>query len=418
MLNDRQPGSPTRVLQINAVYGTGSTGRNCLELDACAAENGIEMYTAYSIPAATVPRNGYQIGNAGDRASHALFSRVTGLQGYFSKSPTVKLVRYMESVMPSVIHLNNLHANYINMSALFNYAADRNIAVVLTLHDCWFYTGRCMHYVVDGCDKWLRECGKCPRLSKDNPSWFFDRSTKMLADKVEWYSRVPSLAVVGVSKWVTDEAKRSKLGKFAAFHTIPNWIDLIKFSPQAATVCSPISDVAGSRFIILGVASRWNEAKGLNLFFQLAELIAADECVVLVGAMPPHTKLPENVINIAATESLETLASIYSQADVFVNFSKEETFGKVAAESLACGTPIVTNNYTANAELVGKKCGSVSEEVSAFGYYGEIMKIRKNGKAYYANACREFAVRKFEKYVNMAKYYSLYRSLDHETSIL
>lgn len=41
----------------------------------------------------------------------------------------------------------------------------------------------------------------------------------------------------------------------------------------------------------------------------------------------------------------------------FYQLSEEETFGKVTAEALACGTPVITNNKTANPELVDATCG-------------------------------------------------------------
>lgn len=51
--------------------------------------------------------------------------------------------------------------------------------------------------------------------------------------------------------------------------------------------------------------------------------------------------------------SSEFLAACYSGADVFMHCSKGEGFGVQAIEAQACGTPIVTSDFTAMPELVG-----------------------------------------------------------------
>ena len=56
-----------KVLQINAVYGSSSTGRNCLELDEAAAGAGVEMYSAYAVQGPFESVRGYLIGNCLDR---------------------------------------------------------------------------------------------------------------------------------------------------------------------------------------------------------------------------------------------------------------------------------------------------------------------------------------------------------------
>lgn len=66
--------------------------------------------------------------------------------------------------------------------------------------------------------------------------------------------------------------------------------------------------------------------------------------------MDSSEKLPTNIIAVGILSGLRELAEHYSMADVFLNPSVQETFGKVSAEALACGTPIIANNATANPE--------------------------------------------------------------------
>ena len=129
-----------KVLQINAVYGSGSTGVIVKDIENAITDCGGKAFVAYQ-RAPFKPVNSYRIGNALDWKMHALYSRVFGKQAYFSKCATKKLLKWIDEVSPDVIHLHNLHSNYINLPMLLKYVAKKNIATVVTLHDCWFFTG-------------------------------------------------------------------------------------------------------------------------------------------------------------------------------------------------------------------------------------------------------------------------------------
>ena len=79
------------------------------------------------------------------------------------------------------------------------------------------------------------------------------------------------------------------------------------------------------------------------------------------------------------------LAEFYSSADVFLNLSIEETFGKVSAEALSCGTPIVTVDSTANSELAPEFCGYVCSNLDLNSILKNLSKIYKNGKGFYSS---------------------------------
>lgn len=56
-------------------------------------------------------------------------------------------------------------------------------------------------------------------------------------------------------------------------------------------------------------------------------------------------------------ESPSELAAIYSVADIFINPSKEETFGMTTVEAIACGTKAIVYKGTACEEVVHAKGG-------------------------------------------------------------
>ena len=77
-----------RVLQVNAVYGVGSTGVIVEDIHKLCIEKGIESYVAYSTTNRSEVPNGYRIGNNLGKKIHALFSRINGKQAYFSRNAT------------------------------------------------------------------------------------------------------------------------------------------------------------------------------------------------------------------------------------------------------------------------------------------------------------------------------------------
>lgn len=397
-----------KVLQINAVSGIRSTGRTAVEIADYLNNNGHEGYIAYSdgIPY----EKGYKIGSKVEIKLHGLFSRIFGTQAYFSRYGTKKLLKYIEKIKPDIIHLRNLHGNYINLELLLKYIAAYDIPTVLTLHDCWFYTGKCTHYTIDNCYKWKTECGTCPRLKKDNKSWLFDRTKKMHNNKKKWFSNIPRLGVIGVSEWITNEARKSLLSEAKVITRIYNWLDLEVFKPVNTEDIRNKLDL-GDKFVILGVASGWSNAKGLDKFIELSKIISDDMVIILVGKINKSINLPQNIISINETHNVNELVKYYSTADVFLNLSLEETFGKVTAEALACGTPAIVFNSTANPELVGENCGYIVEKLDGIEVLRYIREIQVNGKLYYKENCIKYAKENFSKNDRIRDYESIYKIL-------
>lgn len=398
-----------KVLQINAVYGLRSTGRTTMELHKAMLEQGIESYVA-STEFSNMDKNTYLIRGKLFGKIHGLLSRLTGKQAYFSPLSTRKLIRYISKTNPDIVHLRILHGNYINLKMLLKYLGKNEIATVLTLHDCWFYTGKCCHYTVQGCYKWKTACGNCPRLKKDNKSWFFDRTKTMYRDKKKLLTGISKLAVVGVSDWITNEAKLSYLAGAKIIKRIYNWLDLDTFKP-AETEALRQSLHLENKLVILGVASVWTQAKGFGSFLELAKAADNDMVIVLIGRISKDIALPCNIVHIEETNNVKEMVEYYSMADVFVNLSCEETFGKVTAEALACGTPAIVINSTANPELVGEGCGYVLESCDISAFMKHIQEVQQYGKAYYSEKCIDFARANFSKNERIRDYIGLYNEL-------
>lgn len=400
-----------RILQINAVLKIASTGRTVSEMTAFLQKEGHTCAVAYSVGPSVHPESEFRIGSASDAKLHGLLSRVSGKQGYFSKPATRKLLSFTDKFAPDVVVLRNLHANYIHLPLLLGYLAEKDIATVAVLHDCWFYTGKCCHYIVVGCYKWQERCGDCPALKKYNISWFFDKTAEMLADKKALFGAIPRLGVVGVSDWLTKEAQKAPVFQNAkVIQRIYNWVDTDLFIPQDTTALRAQMGLQNKQ-VLLCVASGWSKAKGLDTVLRLAERLTKEQILLLVGNAPQEQLTDPQIRHIPATNDTKELAALYSMADVFVQPSLEETFGKVTAEALSCGTPVVCFDSTANPELVGEGCGTVVPVGDVQAMNNAIQQILKQGKEAFSPNCRNYAVEHFQKGKNLKEYLNLFETL-------
>ena len=403
-----------KIAQINTTYGiTDSTGRNVKELHNYFERNGYESRVYVTRINNETEKNDPGIvffSNAFDGKIHALLSRMTGLQGYFSYFATIKLIKSLKEYAPDVILLNVLHSNCINFNLFYEYVSKLEVPIIFVLHDCFFFTGHCCHYIDVQCEKWKNECGGCPSMKKWNKSLFFDTSRKSLADKKKWYDRIRIKGVIAVSHWLEEEAKQSILHK-AQITTIYNWVDQNVFKPNI-NISSEWNKFYGKK-IALAVASFWGEDKGLQEIQQLAV-----ECpnleIIMVGGNIKEAENIKNIHAIGTVHSAEKLAELYARADVFLNPSKMETFGKTTAEALSCGTPVVAYRTTACMELIDNTRGALARLGDVDDYIEKAKYVLEKGKTYYSEASVKFAQENFNSMVNMQQYVDVINALIKE----
>ena len=395
-----------RVVEINAVCGSGSTGRICTDIADALKESGNQVKIIYGNGNSTYPES-VRVGSQISLKANALFARISGLNGYFALRETKKIIKTIKDFSPDIVHLHNLHANYVNVPKLLNFLGENSIATVVTLHDCWFFTGKCTHYISSGCGKWENGCRECPRLKQDIPSLFFDRTEKMWLDKKNGFEKLKNLGVIGVSDWITNEAKKSFLKNAKIVKRIYNWIDLEIFNTK------PQNNVnKNEKFTVFVASAGWeNGSERFNDLLKLAKKIPDNMQIVAAGNFENSATLPSNIVKVGYISDSKIMANYYRNADVYVHLSRADTFGKVIAESLACGTPAVVYNSTACPEIVGDGCGYVLETGNIGEIINKCLEIQKNGKEFYSEKCRSFAKSRFDKGALIEQILNLYKEL-------
>lgn len=404
-----------KILQINVVYKRGSTGRTCYEVNRALEKEGHEGYTAYGFGYCE-DSNVYRIGGRYTYYIHNLLAKITGMQGYFSFFATKRLIKYICKLSPDIIHLRNLHAFYLHYPTFFKYLSTLDIPIVLNLHDCWPFTGKCPHYTDIECFKWKVQCEKCPAIKNYPKSFFIDNSNKLYKDKKHWFGEIKNLTIIGVSKWITEQAKMSYFSN-RKIVTIYNWIDRSVFYPRKDKVLKKY-DIDDTKFIILGVSAFWsNKSSKFKDFMKISTLIQDDMQIVLIG-QSSISEFPQNIKHIPFISDINELAKLYSSADVYVHLSTQDSFGKVVAEAMACGTPVIVYNSTALPELIREGCGYVVEKRNVEGVVEAIFEIRRNGKFSYSDSCILNVAKNFDYDYNTRMLLKLYESIIKENILI
>lgn len=397
------------VFQISSEVNSGSVGRIAEQIGEQVLEQGWKSYIAFGRDHQPSSSETIRIGSKFDLIAHGLLTRITDNHGKGSKKATTDLIEKIKQIKPDIIQLQHLHGYYINIKLLFDFLSEAKIPVVWTFHDCWSFTGHCAYYEFVDCQKWKTQCEKCPQ-THEYPKALADNSYKNYLLKKQIFNSVMNLTIVPVSNWLGDETKKSFL-KNHKIKVIQNGIDLNKFSIQKNNDVKRRYNI-GNKYLILGVATPWNNRKGLKFFIELSGRLSKNYQLILVGLNKKQINdLPSNIIGLERTESILELAELYSAADVFVNPTLEDTFPTTNLESLACGTPIITFRSGGSPEAVNEETGIVVEKEDVDGLENAIYKIKEKSKEYYQVVCRERAEKYFDKKKCFSEYIKLYQEI-------
>lgn len=396
-----------KILQINANYGFGSTGLIVKDIGEEIIKSGNEAYFAYQ-RSNTIINNSFIVGNVLDWKIHAILCRIFGGQGYYSRIATKRFIKKIKQIKPDIIHLHNLHSNFINIDVLFTFLAKENIATVITMHDCWYFTGKCFHYVDCGCKRYIDECGKCPKKRYPPSSFLFDWSKKSLNNKKRKIGTIPRIRLVGCSKWICEEAKKGIFSNYD-IETIYNGIDTSIFMTRQSYIRK--DNNIGNNFLIMGMANKWLLDENIDMLELVSTL--PNVSLMIVGCTTEQKKrikyINKNIIAIGFINDRVKLAEYYSAADVFINLTHADTLPTVNMESICCGTPVITYDSCGSPELVDDLTGIIVKENDKVGILNSIDFIRKNKNKF--RQCSTVGIKKFNKMNCYQRYIEIYEEL-------
>ena len=266
----------------------------------------------------------------------ALQTRIDGKAGFHSKNTTRRLIKKLEAIDPDVVHLHVLVGYYINVEMLFDWLAIHRCQVVWTLHDCWAFTGHCIYFTYVKCDQWKDHCGRsdiCPQIGtypeticKKSVLWNFEQKKRL-------FTMLPPerMTLVTPSQWLADLVKLSFLKKYGV-EVIHNTINTDVFKPTPSDFRERYG--VGDRFMVLGVAAKWSERKGLPDFVKLAKTLDRDKfAVVVVGLSKKQIKQVRKLYRSICHSSCQIFhGNILIRMILYINY----TFLHFTIQSAAC----------------------------------------------------------------------------------
>ena len=401
-----------KILQVNCVYGNGSTGKIVRDIHHGLLGEGISSLVCYGRGIESSEENTYKICSELYGKLNNLRSRVTGLMYGGCYLSTRKLMGIIRKEQPDIVHLHCINGYFVNIYSLVQWLKEQKIKTVLTLHAEFMHTANC-GYALD-CEKWRTGCGNCPRLRQETLSFGIDNtalSHKKMKAAFEDFS--DDLTVVSVSPWLEQRAKESPILAGKRHCTVLNGMDTGIFCRRETAELRKKHNLSDEKVIFHATASFDNDPqniKGGYYLLRLAERLAEDNVKFLVaGNCPENLQVPDNVILLGKVMDQKLLAAYYAMADVTVLTSRKETFSMVTAESLCCGTPVV--GFEAGApELIA------IGEFSAFSAWSDMDKLEENVRKMLAadfdrDKIAAAAAKKYAKETMCDHYLALYRTM-------
>lgn len=331
------------------------------------------------------------------RRKKAIFS--TGLLG-------LDLSRVELCKEADIVHLHWINGGFINMKGVGKLGSP----IVWTLRDMWPMTGGC-HYSLD-CHGFTSSCGYCPQLGSRSES---DLSSFVLQRKKKHIPK--DVFVVGISEWLTEEAKKSSTFSGFDARTIPNGIDMEQFFPcDKALAREALGLTTRKKLILVGAQHLGDFYKGFDKLLEAVEYLDSEKYMIcFFGRADPKSTstLRLEQRNLGFLGDASNLRLAYSAADVFVAPSLMDAFGKTIVESMACGTPVVCFDATGPKDIVehkitGYKATAFEAADLAKGVEWLVDHPHQEGLAV---AARERALRLFDTLPIANKYIELYKEM-------
>lgn len=400
--------SELRILQINSVANSGSTGRIAENIGLVLQEAGHESYIAFGRESQPSQLDTIRIGSKWDVYAHGAKTLLTDRHGFGSKQATTDFIKRVEKLQPDAIGLHNLHGYYINIELLFKFLKEIQIPVLWTLFDCWAFTGHCSYFDDVACEKWRNQCHHCPKTGS-YPKALVDGSEYNYRKKKELFTGLENLELIAHSNWLAGLVKESFLKDYNV-HVTPSAIDLDTFKRTSSNLQEKYG-IEGKK-VILGCASIWTNRKGYRDFMELSKKISSDHHIVMIGLNEKEIKgLHRNILGIKRTESIQELAQWYTLAEVFVNPTSQDNFPTTNLEALACGTPVITYNTGGSPEAIDETTGYVVEKGNVKGLLDAIQHLEKRNKTELSGACRARAKSLFDKKTRYLDYLKIYERM-------
>lgn len=348
-----------KILQINCVYGVGSTGKITKDIHEGLLQKGYDSVVIYGRQKKVQDTSVYKLCPEWYAKLNNLRSRIDGIMYGGAYISTMAIIRKIKKENPDVVHLQCINGYFCNIFKLLSFLKKQKIKTVLTLHAEFMYTANCGY--AGECKQWIEGCAKCPKLREETLSVLFDRTKKSWKKMHDIYRDWNELCIVGCSQWIIDRASNCESLKNKKMLTLHNGIDNNRiFYPrkEAKSYIREKYSIAYDKKIILYVAPVFSKLKGFDFIIDLIKQSSELPFHFILAGDTVEVEY-DNVTVVGKIANQEYLSKLYSAADVFVIASRDDNYPTVCLEAISCGTPVIGFDVGGVKETIYSGMGSV-----------------------------------------------------------
>lgn len=244
----------------------------------------------------------------------------------------------LKSFSPDVVHIHWIGHNFLPLEIL----SQIKRPLVWTFHDMWPFLS------VDHVDSETPSQGSFKEyLTKKRGLINIDRWMYNRKDRI--YRTIEGTTAICPSQWMLDRSSKSPLVKGFNKIVVPNMVTTNDFFPiEKGLARDALGIQKDSRVFLFGAFGPFIETnKGFGDFAKVIESYKAKNpsqpIVILTFGSSIGYKTIQGITHkhFDWIKSTEFLRLVYSAADIMVVASVIESFCLVAAEAMACGTPVV-----------------------------------------------------------------------------
>ena len=155
-----------KVLQINNVYNTGSTGKMTADIHNELMNSGVESIVCYGRGKNVSERNVYKVCSEYGAKMNSGLAQITGIPYIAFPFSLRRILSIIKEEKPDIVHLQCINGFFVNIYSLINWLNKKNIKTILTLHAEFMFTANCSHSFE--CLSWKTQdsCNNCNRYNR------------------------------------------------------------------------------------------------------------------------------------------------------------------------------------------------------------------------------------------------------------
>lgn len=341
-----------RVLEVN---NNDLQGRRFNGYDLIDNQNDIDVNQIVIEKDSTNPKVFKFFSNIKEYYVYSKFFRYeteNSLQGIFSITSPI-LINSEIYKNSDIIHFHLIHNSKLSLYSIFKISTEKKI--VISLHDPWLLTGRCVHFYE--CEKWKNGCQHCSNLNSyfnfkiDNCSTMWNLKNNLIENMNTRY--------IISSKWMQQLLIQRNLKNY---DLIPFGIDTDKFNIDKFPNSRQRFGIGNE--IVLFFRSH-NCFKGTDYIIDaLDKYLKSDNITIITcgeKGLLDNLKERYKIIELGIINN-EELAYAYSACDIFLMPSVAESFGMMAIEAMSFSKPVIIFDNTALPSVTfAPECGYLVE---------------------------------------------------------